>query len=46
VLNHWPPRCNEQTFSQAAIEIAFCIIVKSLAKIETVTMSKVRKQEQ
>jgi hypothetical protein len=27
-------------FSQAATEIVFCILVKSLAKIETVTLPK------
>jgi hypothetical protein len=46
VINHRPPRCNKQSFSQVATEIAFCIIVKFLAKIETVTMPKLREQEQ
>jgi len=31
---------------QIATEIVFCIIVKSLAKIETVTVPKLKEQEQ
>jgi len=31
---------------QVAAEIVFCIIVKSLEKIETVTVPKLKEQEQ
>jgi hypothetical protein len=31
---------------QAAIEIVFCILVESLAKMETVTVPKLKEQEQ
>jgi hypothetical protein len=36
----------QQTFRQAATESVFCIITKSLPKMETITMPKLKEQEQ